>query len=462
MRGGLLVGKTLLDHWLILYGKKWVILMITSSAMITSLIFSLVLSPVYEAKAVFFVPFKQDPITFLAAPGQSITKTPQVPATTDELQGPYIGILKSTAIAEAVQKKFPHKTVHALLRRDMDFKVTDEYLIEVYARDHNPERAAGIANAYVEQFNHLMEGYAENSKLVTARATLKTQIEKTENDLQDARTALEHYQRENKSVSIEEETSQLVAQKMTVKNKRDLTAVSLKENDIKIDALKGQLAKEARLMSSEDVVVSSPLLTSIERQMTDLEVKMAALKSELTESHPEYIVLKNQAAKLKQEMKKEVKRIVKSQIKETNTLYENIRQQIVGLYVERETLAASMNASTILLKNIDEDITRLPTVRAHIDRLTYNIERNMRNLDILNNNMEELTAQEGKEMQAGIVVDMAATPKDPVFPVLWLNMLIALFAGTIAGSLYAFCLSYIEETKEARTSRIVKALLSEE
>jgi uncharacterized protein involved in exopolysaccharide biosynthesis len=436
--------------------------MITSSAMITSLIFSLVLSPVYEAKAVFFVPFKQDPITFLAAPGQSITKTPQVPATTDELQGPYIGILKSTAIAEAVQKKFPHKTVHALLRRDMDFKVTDEYLIEVYARDHNPERAAGIANAYVQQFNRLMEGYAENSKLVAARATLKTQIEKTENDLQDARTALEHYQRENKSVSIEEETSQLVAQKMTVKNKRDLTAVSLKENDIKIDALKGQLAKEARLMSSEDVVVSSPLLTSIERQMTDLEVKMAALKSELTESHPEYIVLKNQAAKLKQEMKKEVKRIVKSQIKETNTLYENIRQQIVGLYVERETLAASMNASTILLKNIDEEITRLPTVQAHIDSLTYNVERNKRNLDILNNNMEELAAQEGKEMQAGIVVDMAATPKDPVFPVLWLNMLIALFAGTIAGSLYAFFLSYIEETKEARTSRIVKALLSEE
>ena len=238
--------------------------------------------------------------------------------------------------------------------------------------------------------------------------------------------------------------------------------IVFKEYGIKISALKEQLAKEEILLSSEQVTVSSPLLESIQKQLTELDMKMAGLRGDVTEAHPDFVALKNQSVELKQGMEKEINRIVKSQIKAPNSFYENLRQQLVSLFVEKETLAASMNASKSLLKDINEEMSRIPAIQSQIDNLTMNVDRNKKNLDVLKSNLEELATQEGKEMQTGIVVDRAAPPKRPAFPVLWLNLLLAGLAGLIAGVSYAFFINYIEETSEVRTLRIVKELLSEE
>lgn len=67
--------RTLLDYWLVLYKRKWIIGLIVLSAMVTAWILSKTVAPFYEAKAVFFVPAKADAVTFLAAPGVSTSKT---------------------------------------------------------------------------------------------------------------------------------------------------------------------------------------------------------------------------------------------------------------------------------------------------------------------------------------------------------------------------------------------------
>jgi hypothetical protein len=66
--------RTLLDYWLVLYRRKWIIGLIVLSAMVTAWILSKTVAPFYEAKAVFFVPAKADAVTFLAAPGVSTSK----------------------------------------------------------------------------------------------------------------------------------------------------------------------------------------------------------------------------------------------------------------------------------------------------------------------------------------------------------------------------------------------------
>ncbi|MDO8142857.1 MAG: hypothetical protein Q6358_15265, partial [Candidatus Brocadiales bacterium] len=142
-----------------------IILVITLSSMITAGVLSKILSPVYEAKAIFFVPKEPDATTFLAPPGETMARVPYAPPVSEDALGPYIGILKTETIAQLVQRDFPHKKIKDLMRRDISFELSDEYLLHVYARDRNPALAAGIANAYVKYFRQLMDGYSLKSQL---------------------------------------------------------------------------------------------------------------------------------------------------------------------------------------------------------------------------------------------------------------------------------------------------------
>jgi uncharacterized protein involved in exopolysaccharide biosynthesis len=189
---------------------------------------------------------------------------------------------------------------------------------------------------------------------------------------------------------------------------------------------------------------------------------MAGLSAEIKEKHPDFITLKNQYANLKGQMEKEISRIINSQIKAPNTFYESLRQQLVGLYVDREGLTASMNACRAVLNDIDTEMKKIPAIQAEWDRLATEVDRNKKLIESLKTNLEEVSAQKEKEMQVAVIVDKAIPPEKPSFPVLWLNLIVAGMVGIIVGVFYAFFMNYIEETRKIRTTKIIKELLSEE
>jgi capsular polysaccharide biosynthesis protein len=192
--------KTLLEYWFILYNRKVIILVIALSAMVTAGVLSKILSPVYEAKAVFFVPKEPDVTTFFTSPGEIMARSPLMPSSNEEPHGPYIGILKSQTIASLVQKDFPHKTAETLMRRDMDFVLSDEYMLEVYARDKNPRMAAAIANAYVKYFEQLMGEYSLVSQS-ERQATLEEDITRNQKGLSRAKGILKVFQQKNRTAN---------------------------------------------------------------------------------------------------------------------------------------------------------------------------------------------------------------------------------------------------------------------
>ena len=176
--------KTLLDYWFTLYKRRYVIGLIMLSSLATTLAISLLLPPVYEAKAVFFVPQRPSSSTFLGSPeGSAIAKTTLIPDPSENSNAPYLGILKSKALAELVKTEYPDKSVDDLKRRDTNYVLTNEYLIEVYARDEHAADAAGIANAYVRHFNRIMQGISDNYRLNSIRQGLVLQIAAAENEL---------------------------------------------------------------------------------------------------------------------------------------------------------------------------------------------------------------------------------------------------------------------------------------
>lgn len=451
--------KTLLEYWFILYNRKVIILVITLSAMITAGVLSKILSPVYEAKAVFFVPKEPDVTTFFTSPGEIMARSPLMPSSNEEPHGPYIGILKSQTIASLVQKDFPHKTAQALMRKDMDFVLSDEYMLEVYARDKNPRMAADIANAYVKYFEQLMGEYSLVSQS-ERQATLEEDITRNQKGLSRAKGILKVFQQKNRTANLDEEIKQLITMKTTFESQLETSQVSYNENKNKILTTKRKLKEEAVAFNASELVITSPLLEKLRAQLVDIEAKMAALRLEIKETHPEYMVLKENYEEITKNINKEIEIIIKSQIKAPDTFYENLRRQLISLYVDGEGIKAAIRGTKKTLKGIEERILEIPKLRNQLDTLTTEIERYRKLVDLLKVNLAEVKAQERRAPQIAVLVDEATPPKKPSFPILWLNMVIACLAGLAGGVFYCFFVNYLDETREKRIYRLWKIIKS--
>ena len=454
--------KTLLEYWLILYRQKWVILFVMLSSMVTSGVVSKIIPSVYEARAVFFIPQTPDVVTYLSpVMRNTVARSPLVPEASRDPHAPYIGILKSKSIAELVQREFSHKTIRDL-NKDVDFSISNEYMIEVYARDRDPMNAAGIANAFVKHFNQLLGKYSIPIWRKN-QAIIEEETKATNERLTKARQALREFQQENKSADLDAEIRQLISLKMEFQSKFEATKVERRENERKIAILKKQIGKGAALYIASDFIISSPILEKLRKDLTEVETKMAGIKGKLKQkTRQEFRILKGQYAQIKKNINAEIRRILKSKVNKPETLYENIRGQLVNLLVEEQRIQASLQAYRTVIDGIAERIQKIPGLIARMDSLKMDIERNKTILKTLEMNLEEIKIQGKRELQVVVVVDEAKPPPDPSFPIPWLNVLVAGMAGLISGIFYSFFVNFLEETRNKRLYRLIKAIEASE
>lgn len=427
--------------------------------MITAGVLSKVLSPVYEAKAVFFVPKEPDTTTFFAPPGVEIARSPLIPEGKEEIQGPYIGILKSKTIAEMVQKEFPHKSVIDLIRRDMDFVLSDEYMIEVYARDRDSGMAAGIANAYVNYFKQLMDEYSLKSQS-ERQLTIEKELAINQKNLLVAKETLNIFQQKNRTANLDEEIKQLISMKILFESQLETSLISYNENKKKTLTTKRKIKEEAHAFNTSELIINSPLLEKLREQLVDIEAKMASLRVEIKDAHPDYMTLKENYEEVKKNIDQEMEIIIKSQIKTPDTFYENLRRQLINLYVDREGIKATIEGNKKALKKLEERIIEIPTLNTQLDTLTTEVDKYKRLVDTLIVNLAEVKSQAKRAPQVAVLVEKATPPPRPAFPILWLNMIIAGIVGILGGIFYCFFVNYLDETREKRIFRLWKVIKS--
>src|SRR4030043_794741 len=127
--------KTLLDYWIVLYKRKKAILLIIAISIIATVAMSLLVKPVYEAKAVFYVPTSSLSLSYMSSDAaDSLARDKLVPTHEKKEAASYLGLLKSSKIAEYVHQEFPSKRVNKLLLFDVDFELSNEYLLKIYSK----------------------------------------------------------------------------------------------------------------------------------------------------------------------------------------------------------------------------------------------------------------------------------------------------------------------------------------
>lgn len=428
---------TIYDYWYILYLKRNVIYLIILFSVLFAGLISWILPPLYEAKAVFFVPARSDILTLYSNQDtRQISRSPLLPESRGEAQIIYLGLLDSDDLRNKIHELFPQKSV-SQLKKNVDFRSGTNFQIKVHVRDRDPQLAMQIANTYVSLFNETLNSYS--LKLTTEnRALIEKELGETQAKLKEARNRLLDFKAQNRIALEDEELRNLSQQRAQYLKTTDDTQLSLDEASRKLESLRKQYQQEIAAFSKSSIALSNPLLSSLKQQLSDLEAQIASAKIEYKGAHPEIEKLQIQHDRKMDDYLAELQRMEQSKIKSPNTLIEDLRQEIVHLEVERDALNARKTSFSERIMTLDNKISQAPKIHNQIEELNWDISQYQKHLETLQINMDEATAQQRRNINNTIVVDSAALPSSPAFPNIVLNILTALLLGIVVGIVYAF------------------------
>jgi len=170
---------SLLDYFRVLYKYRRMIVLFCAVAVVTTAIVVLSLPKTYSATASVVPPIdileKESQIAGGLGAGKNSILRRAIDVTS--IADMYVGILQSRAVTDAIIDRFDlmkvyeenqyRSNVRNRLRKNTAIKVSDEGIVTITVKDRDPNRAAAMANAFVDELDQ------QNKRLSSGQATSK-------------------------------------------------------------------------------------------------------------------------------------------------------------------------------------------------------------------------------------------------------------------------------------------------
>ena len=167
------------DYLRVLLKYRWMIFLICIFAVVATAIVSLVQPKIYSATASVVPPIEMLQRESGLAGGLGLGNSSLISKAlgTGGIAELYVGILQSRAVADAIIDRFDLMKAYGPLKYRMvarnmlgantTVRVSDEGIVTITVEDTDPDRAAAIANAYVDELDR------RNKRLYAGQATSK-------------------------------------------------------------------------------------------------------------------------------------------------------------------------------------------------------------------------------------------------------------------------------------------------
>ena len=135
-----------------------------------------------------------------------------------------------------------------------------------------------------------------------------------------------------------------------------------------------------------------------------------------------------------------------------------LREEVALRRAEREATEARIRGQERLIEETQARIRGIAAFAAEVERLEGLISSSMdskRSLESLRNNLGLGSLQ---TKQVGLFVETATPPTTPVFPVVWLNVLVSAIVGLVIGILYVLMLEALAIRREQKRLRETREL----
>ncbi len=450
--------KTLFDQWVVIYRRKWEILLVTLMAAITAGALAVVIDPIYEASVIFYPPKQPLAANYLSVGSEkSITRNTLVPLPNEDQLAPFIGLMKSKKIAERVAAEYPEMSVIKLLRSNMDFEVTNEYMLKLYARAKNPQLAADVANAYFRNLNLLLNE-ASMKDYHSDEEVFRKQLLDVETLVAQHTAELVEFERSQGIADLDKTISQVYGVMEQMNAALDQTRVKVKETEARIKVLQSEMEKEGEGLRQSIVSISTPYLEHLRIKLGDLSEQLTVASFEYGPKHETFLALQEQLEETKKKIGSEQESILNSTIKSDNVFTERLRQDLVAQIIEKESLDAKIVGYISVVKLQDMKLNSLPAVRHEWESRIQTIETFKEESLQLQKNLREMELQKSRKMEHLVLVDSAEPPGKAAFPILWLNLFIGVVVGLMGGLFYAYLLEYTKRSSYVSIRKLAREI----
>lgn len=432
------------QHWHDIYVRRWLILLTALAAAAAAWVFSARVTPVYEGKTTFFIDYNAPQPGYVTAtpdaPPSPLYPTPESKAASVD-----IGYLRGREVRSRLAKEFG-LTVNEIARK-VDVTIGGEFMVDAYARDPDPKRAADIANAIPKVYAELhaqsmRKRAAEDAAAIQGRLdTLYQQRDRLQGRLREIRVA---------SVSTADTTalSALQADREAARKQVENLAAQIAKSVAERATLDAALRQEKGYYADGQTVETTASLDRLLQHVLDLRVQLAGLSD--GPNSPRYSAIERQIAALNDAMATERHRLATATAKPPGSLYEELRLELSGMDVTLAGLKAAQQDAQARLAAATKRFGALVDTVGASDNAVKDLADVNRQIGIAEDNLASARLQSAHAKPPLVVVEQAVPPERPVFPLPVLNTIVSAFCGIIFGAYYALFVAQSERAKRTR------------
>lgn len=450
-------------YWAILK-RHWVkALAVFVFVLMISIGFTLIVKPIYRAEGKLLIK-RKDATTSITGLGKEIGQIDSLAR-----QGSPIDTESEVLISAPLATK----TISELKLKDDEGELLgqEEFLNNVEVKNTrgtdilgitykspNPDLAVAIVDKLMDLYleNNIIDNRAEAT---AAREFIESQLPKVDATVRQSANNLRSFKEANKIVDVAEEAKSVSEALKSTERQIILAKVALTNANARSIALRKKVGLDVQGAMTGSTISQSAGVQKALEEFQAIESKLVLDQARFQESSPEIIDLKNRRTAARSVLQERITQTIgnqklASENLQFGALQQNLTEQFVTAEIEGFSLnsqLSALNSQFNVYKQRANNVPRLNQQQRHLEQALAIAESSYQSLS---EKLQDVKLTEKQSLGNVKIIQSALVEEKPVFPKLFLNLLVGGLAGLVLGSLTGVLLeakdSSIKTAKEAR------------
>jgi succinoglycan biosynthesis transport protein ExoP len=318
-------------------------------------------------------------------------------------------------------------------------QVGRSYVIALSFMSEDPKKAADIANKMAEEY---LVTQLEAKYNAAQRATewLSKRIDELRGQVLEAEAKIVEYRTKNNLVDTSNQNNPITLQFFQLNTQLALAQAQRAEAEARLTQAKSLLNSQGGVDAAA-LVLTSPLMTSLREQETQLMRELADMRTTYGENHPQMVNKRAELQSVRDKMKDEVQRIIQD---DTN--------EVAVAKAREQELTNNM-------ARLQGNAARVDLAGVELADLTREADTNRQLFQTFLTRFKEIVDQQGMQEPDAKILSAADVPLAPSHPKIALFTMIAFAASVVLGVLLVFVVERWDSDYGFRSADEIQAAL---
>jgi len=313
-------------------------------------------------------------------------------------------------------------------------------IVDIIGQNADPHVAQDIVNQICKTYVQYMKE-VNVQDITQLLVNLEGQIGKVESELDVKENLLREFKEKNRAVQLSTETNITVSKLSQMELELQKTQLDMLESRERFSGINKQIGTQ-----DINVIQSMTYSNPFQAKLAELELELNSLSAEYSPEHFKVKMVKGQIDKIKEAMKTDITREAASRTLVKNPIREGLLQELVNLSIEKSALEAKRTAQEQIIKQLNDDLSKLPSIELQFAQLTRETESLVEVLKLLKSRFEEARIKRDSQESDLKILEWAQLPSVGISSVPFTKVLIGLLIGIIIGIALAFGLEFLDQS----------------